>query len=104
MRAFDPSEAIGENGAAAKLELRWSFGLGPGAGTLYAYYDAGRVDRKQASGPDLRVTLAATGLGLRFSGPAGTRGYLEVAKPLKRDVASEGNRKARVFAGLGIDL
>lgn len=104
VRAFDPSEAIGENGAAGKLELRWSFGLGPGAGTLYAYYDAGRVSRKQTSGPDLRTTLAATGLGLRFSGPAGLRGYLEYAKPLKRDVASEGNRKGRVFAGLGIDL
>lgn len=104
LRAFDPSEVIGENGWAAKLELRWNrplLGLGS---TFYLFGDAGRVRRKQLDTPDLAQSLAAWGGGVRFSAAAGVRGYLEVAKPLKKDVASKGNRDARVFGGIGIDF
>lgn len=104
LRAFDPSEAIGEKGSAAKLELRYDLGGARIASTLYAYAESGKVQRRQATGPAIETSLSSTGLGVRVSGPARTRGYLEVAKPGRKDVASEGNRKARVFAGLGIDF
>ena len=104
LRAYDPSEVIGENGYAAKVELRYNLALGRALTTLYAYADRGAVRRKQAIGPDLRYPLSAAGLGVRFSGPARIKGYLEVAKPLHRIVASEGNKDARVFGGIGIDF
>lgn len=104
LRAFDPSEVIGEKGAAAKFELRYDLGGARIASTLYVYADAGSVKRKQADGGYASTSLTAGGLGVRVSGPWRTRGYLEVAKPGRKDVTSEGNRDARVFAGLGIDF
>ena len=104
LRAFDPSEVIGEKGAAAKLELRYDLGLARFASTLYAYGDGGSVKRQQADGGYASTALTSAGMGVRVSGPYRTRGYLEVAKPGRHDVASEGNRNARVFAGIGIDF
>jgi hemolysin activation/secretion protein len=104
LRAFDPSEAIGEKGSAAKLELRYDLGGSRLASTLYVYGETGKVKRRQADGSSVATSLSSAGLGVRLSGPARSRGYLEVAKPGRKDVASEGNRKARVFAGLGIDF
>ena len=104
LRAFDPSEVIGEKGAAAKFELRYDLGGARIASTLYVYGDAGSVKRKQADGGYTSTSLTSAGLGVRVSGPWRTRGYLEVAKPGRKDVVSEGNRDARVFAGLGIDF
>ncbi|MET0335259.1 MAG: ShlB/FhaC/HecB family hemolysin secretion/activation protein [Rhizobacter sp.] len=104
LRAFDPSEVIGEKGSAAKLELRYDLGGARVSSTVYVYGESGKVQRRQADGSQVSASLSSAGLGLRVSGPARTRGYIEVAKPAGRDVASEGNRKARVFAGLGIDF
>ncbi len=104
LRAFDPSEVIGEKGSAGKLELRYDLGGARIASTLYVYGDAGSVKRRQADGSYISTSLSAAGLGVRFSGPWRTRGYLEVAKPGRKDVASAGNRNARVFAGVGIDF
>lgn len=104
LRAFDPSEVIGEKGSAGKLELRYDLGGARFAATLYVYGDAGGVKRRQADGSHESTSLSSGGVGVRVSGPYRTRGYLEVAKPGRKDVASEGNRDARVFAGLGIDF
>jgi len=73
-------------------------------GTLYGYRDIGHVTRRQNGGPSLSNALSSTGMGIRVSGPHRTRGYLELAKPGRKDVASEGNRKPRVFAGGGVDF
>ncbi len=104
VRGFDPSEAIGESGFAAKLELRFNARLGAFSTTWYAFRDAGRVERRQVSGPTAATALASFGAGVRFGGPGGTKGYLEVAQPQEKDVSSQGNRKARAFAGLGIEF
>lgn len=104
LRAYDPSEVIGENGSAGKLELRFNQSFGAVASTLYAYYDAGQVRRKQVGAPDQTYSLSAAGLGVRFSAPWRTKGYVEIAKPINRVVASQGNKDARVFAGIGIDF
>ncbi|KQY85961.1 hypothetical protein ASD35_20210 [Pelomonas sp. Root1444] len=104
LRGFDPSEAIGERGYAGKVELRFNARLGSFSTTWYAFGDAGRVRRLQVGAPAVSTSLASFGGGLRFNGPSGIKGYLEVAKPQKKDVASEGNRDARVFVGLGADF
>lgn len=108
LRAYDPSEAIGEKGHASKLELRWDSGaLGsrwPLALTLYGYWDTGQVRRQQVAAPTTRTQLEAAGIGLRFSAVRGLRGYIEWAQPIDTPVASQGDDKARVFAGIGIDF
>lgn len=104
LRAFDPSEVIGEKGSAVKLELRYDLGGATVSSTVYAYGETGKVTRRQDDGSELSTSLSSTGVGVRLSGPYRTRGYLELAKPGRKDVASEGNRDLRVFAGLGIDF
>jgi hemolysin activation/secretion protein len=104
LRGYDPSEAIGERGYAAKLELRFNADIATLSTTLYAYADAGTVKRRRVSDTDLTTSLTSAGVGVRFSGPARVRGFLEVAKPTGDKVASKDSNKARVFAGFGIDF
>ncbi|WP_144006908.1 ShlB/FhaC/HecB family hemolysin secretion/activation protein [Pelomonas sp. KK5] len=104
LRGFDPSEAIGERGYAGKAELRCNALMGSFSTTWYGFVDAGRVRRLQVGAPTLSTALASFGLGVRFSGPFGSKGYIEVAKPQRKDVASQGDRDARLFAGLGADF
>lgn len=104
LRGFDPSEVIGERGYAAKLELRFNADFSAWSTTWYAFADAGTVKRRRVGDSDLSSSLTSAGVGLRFSGPARVRGYVEVAKPVGDNVASKGNSNARVFAGLGIDF
>ena len=84
--------------------MRFNTSVANWATTFYVYADSGSVKRKQTSGGDVTTSLSSTGVGVRFSGPARTKGYFEVAKPGNRPVASQGNNKVRAFAGLGIDF
>jgi len=105
LRAYDPSELLGDTGAAGKLELRRNVQLGAAvAGTVYAYYDHGAVKQRSTGGPATSQWAFSTGLGIRLSGPGGTRGFLEVAKPGHKPTNRDGDEKARVFAGIGIDF
>jgi hemolysin activation/secretion protein len=97
LRAFDPSELTGDRGYAAKAELRWAL---VDALSTYAFYDLARVSNADAGnvivGGD---KAAALGVGVRYQqGPVA--GFVECAKPLQRDVAAQGERKARAFAGI----
>ncbi len=105
LRAYDPSELLGDTGAAGKLELRRNLQLGAAlAGTVYAYYDHGSVKLRSAGGPAASQWAFSAGLGIRLSGLGGTRGFLEVAKPGHKPTHRDGDEKARVFAGIGIDF
>jgi len=104
VRGYDPSEAIGERGHAAKIELRFNAAWAWLSTTWYAYADAGTVTRRQTAAPALKTSLSSAGLGVRFSAPPRLRGYLELAKPLGDKVASKNSSDARVFAGLGVDF
>ncbi|MBL8323398.1 MAG: ShlB/FhaC/HecB family hemolysin secretion/activation protein [Rubrivivax sp.] len=105
LRAYDPSELLGDSGQAGKVELRRNFELGQVlAATLYAYYDAGTVKLRQMDGSQTGQSAYATGLGIRLSGPRGTRGFVEAAKPGHKPTARNGDEKVRIFAGLGIDF
>jgi hemolysin activation/secretion protein len=103
-RAYDPSELVGDHGAALKLELRYgnSFNLGmPVSYTLYGYYDVGQVRQRPVAGVTASPeSAAAAGIGVRFGLGQHVSGFIEQAKPLNRDVAAEGNRDSRLYLGL----
>lgn len=107
-RAYDPSEVVGDSGAAGKIELRYTrddpdrYGM-----TLYAFYEAGKVWRRlDASevGTDDEESAASAGGGLRFTFGFTLSGYIEGAVPLNHIVAAEGNDDARIFGGLKVSF
>jgi hemolysin activation/secretion protein len=102
-RGYDPSELVGDHGAALKLELRYanSADIGtPVPYTLYGFYDNGKVWQRSVAGYSSSDSAAAAGLGLRFGVGQYYSGFLEVAKPINHDVFAEGNRDTRFFMGL----
>jgi hemolysin activation/secretion protein len=48
----------------------------------------------------VQASLASTGLGLRFSTEQQVSGFIELAQPLTRAVATRGDRDARTHAGV----
>lgn len=102
-RAYDPSELVGDHGAALKIEPRYTGSLqgwGLTAYTLYGYYDVGKVWQREAQGLSGSESAAAAGAGLRLNAGKYFSGVFEIAKPLTRDVAAEGDRKHRLYLGL----
>jgi hemolysin activation/secretion protein len=102
-RAFDPSEMVGDHGAALKFELRYANKVDLGVAvpyTLYGYYDIGQVRQRPVAGQSDTDSGAAVGLGLRFGIGSYFSGFCELAKPINRDVAAEANRDTRIFTGI----
>jgi hemolysin activation/secretion protein len=67
---------------------------------LYAFYDRAHVSNANPDQPVLGGDTAVSfGVGVRYIYRRLTS-YLELAQPLARDVASEGNRNVRLFGGL----
>lgn len=104
LRAFDASELLGDRGIAGKLELRDNFMLGAASNTAYLYWDKGAVSSHQLDGSQSGMSASSTGIGIRTTATHGLRGYIEIAKPGQRPTARYHDERARVFAGLGIDL
>lgn len=104
-RGYDPSELVGDHGAAMKLELRYTVGsdggLAAGA-TFYGFYDAGIVRQRSPGGLAAEQSATSAGLGVRFDVGRLLSGYVELAKPLTRAVAAEGNRDRRAYGGLSL--
>jgi hemolysin activation/secretion protein len=103
-RAFDPSDITGDQGLALGLELQRAFdvkmkflrGL-----QAYAFFDYGSVWNRVATPTgEKQQELASTGIGARFNLTKHFSGYVELAKPLNRDVSAEGNKDPRVFFSL----
>lgn len=105
-RGFDPSELVGDHGAAAKLELRYGRRQPLSwldAWSLYAFYDAGMVRQRTPTPGSERTSRAqSTGIGSRFDFGHQISSYLELAKPIGRDVAAENDRHARAYFGLSV--
>jgi hemolysin activation/secretion protein len=103
-RGHDPSELVGDSGAAIKLELRYSgvFSAGRGRYTLYGFYDHGQVRQRETGGLKALESAASGGIGLRVAIGRNLSGVIEVAKPVTHVVAQEGDQKARIFGGLSV--
>lgn len=103
-RGYDPSELVGDHGIAAKAELRYSdklSWLGNRLYTAYGFYDIGKVYQRQSNvGEDISAASAGTGLKLRVS--ADSLAFIELAKPLTKDVFAEHDRDWRVYAGFSL--
>jgi hemolysin activation/secretion protein len=101
-RGYDPSELVGDHGAALKLEVRYSDMLPGNLGgyTGYAFYDVGKVYQRTPGGLESSESAASAGLGLRLGLGSHATGFIEVAKPLTREVAAEENRDMRGYAGI----
>lgn len=98
-RAYDYSELVGDEGLAAAVELRWTWRQINDWLTsvqVFAFADAARV--WNADSPSESLTSA--GGGIRLGVIPGFLAAVEVAKPLSRDVQSQGDRDARVFVSI----
>lgn len=98
-RGYDPSEIAGEDCFAFTTELQYSGG--PQGDILtgyqaYAYYDFGVVWNSDTFA-NPQDSLASTGIGIRTSLFNHLFLDFEIAKPLTRDVATQGNKDVRFF-------
>ena len=103
-RGYDPSELVGDSGAALKLELRYAGALPDTlltGYTAYGFYDVGSVNQRTPISAETSGSAASAGLGLRFNIGRYVSGFLELAKPLTRIVQAEGNKDLRAYFGLG---
>ena len=93
LRAFDPSEVVGDHGLAGRAELQYLVPLGfefLQALQLYGFGDVGRIwNRNSGFGEAERATLASAGGGIRFTINDHVRGGIEVAVPVEGEVAAE---------------
>lgn len=105
-RGFDPSEMVGDHGAAGKLELRYGHPQPFGwldAWSLYGFFDVGMVQQRTAApGSEDKTHARSAGVGSRFDFGRQISAYVEWAKPMDRDVAAENNRDGRAYFGLSV--
>lgn len=107
-RAYDPSEITGDRGVSGGAELQWNVldrvGFISNLQT-YSFYEAGAVWLvAPLPGEEERVSIASAGLGVRFATWDRVSANLELAKPLTRDVAAEGDKDPRIFFSLGVSF
>jgi hemolysin activation/secretion protein len=94
LRAYDPSDIIGDSGIGAKFELQ--YGEQPKLWFLqdyqaYSYFDIGRAQNiKTQPGEKSSDAGISIGLGARFTLTEWATGYFEVAQPIMRGVPTEG--------------
>ena len=105
-RGYDPSEILSDHGVAGKVDLRythtWS-GRRPMSLTPYGFVDAGRVwQRTTYPGIESSQDIVSTGGGVYLNIGTQVSGYIEIAKPLTKDIWQERNREPRIFAGISI--
>ena len=102
--AYDNSEITGEDGIAARLELRVNNPFNITSLPylqMYGFYDIGNVwDKDNAIVKEQRRSLSSAGTGLRFNISDNFSGTFEVAAPLTREVETENDNSVRAFGSL----
>jgi hemolysin activation/secretion protein len=101
--AYDNSEITGEDGLAARTELRVNnpFDTQAQLVQFYGFYDVGKVwDKDNAVAKDRMRSLASSGLGLRMTVNDNFAGSFEYAVPLTRKVQTEADTDPRLFASV----
>ena len=96
-RGFDPSEIVGDDGFATKVEVQlndpYPFETIEGY-QLFGFYDFGKVYNDDATISDDDESLASTGFGVRTDFTPATEGELLVAIPLTREVETQSDKGA----------
>jgi hemolysin activation/secretion protein len=108
LRAYDPSDIVGDSGVAAKFELQYGESVKQWYlqdYQLYSYFDVGGVWNHKNQPADKTPDAAiAIGFGSRFSLGEWSSGYVEVSQPLMRSVPTQGtndhNHQPRIFFAL----
>lgn len=98
--AYDNSEITGEDGYAARFELRANNPVATPAQILqlYGFADGGQVhDPDNATPKARRRSLVSAGGGLRVTFSENFSGTIEIAFPLTAPVAAESNKDPRGF-------
>jgi hemolysin activation/secretion protein len=102
-RAYDYGEVVGDRGAAASVELRYT-GKKPAdwieSFDLYGFYDGGIAWNDGAR----RQVLTSAGAGLRGTFAKGFYADLQVAKPLNHEVSTEADKDLRILFAIGAGL
>jgi hemolysin activation/secretion protein len=103
-RAYDAAEIVGDSGVALNLELRFTDTVPEQwlqMYEFYGFYDIGKVWSRQTSNIDSQEASAmSAGLGVRLNFNRWLSGYVELDKPLTRNVAAKNNDDPRVFGGI----
>lgn len=103
-RAYDSGEITGDKGVSGNLELRYANAIDREiikAYEVYTYYDIGKVWNKDpVVGEEPSESLASAGIGTRFNLTHDFSGYVELTKPLTRDVEAENNDDSRIFMSI----
>jgi len=97
--AYDAAEISGDEGVAAKAELRYGRMTNLkflNSYQAYGYYDIGAVWNNDGTTPD-NHSLASAGLGVRANFVPWLSGSAEVGWPLTKQVNTEGDRDPRFF-------
>jgi hemolysin activation/secretion protein len=106
-RGYDPSQLLGDDGIAGKIELQYGETLGRSwlqDYQFYAFYDAGRVVYRGGGPPGQspRRSGTSTGLGLRSNVTDWASGFVEFARQLTSSAANpnESGDGSRIFFGV----
>ncbi len=103
-RGYDPSEVVGNDGVAGKLELQWNRPYEADLFEnyqLYSFYDAGVIWNSAATTSSQKQdSVASTGLGIRADLNEATSGGLMLAFPLTRSVQTNPDTDARLYMNL----
>jgi hemolysin activation/secretion protein len=108
LRAYDPSELLGDHGAAVKLELRRAFAWTSGQASsqksitavVYGFAEAGRTYLKGPLGDQASVSARSFGVGVTAEVSRGWSAFVEVARPKGRATNRYRDERERVLAGL----
>lgn len=105
LRGYDFSEITGEQGVVTKIELQYGEHVGYSWLSdyqLYSFYDNGTVWQKDTIvGSEVaRESISSVGIGTRLNIITNLSGYVEIAKPLNRDISSENDKKAQLNMGV----
>lgn len=106
-RGYDPSEIVGDDGFAAKIEFQWdepirSNGWPPFRDyQLFGFYDFGRTWNKDATtSADKKDSIASAGIGLRTELAEKLNLDVYMALPLTREVETRSNEEPRYYFSL----
>lgn len=100
-RGYDPSEIIGDDGVAGKIELQWTEPYEISfleSYQLFGFYDVGKVWNQDATTSSQKIdSIASTGFGVRMDLPMDINAGALLAFPLTRAPQTEDEDKARLL-------